>query len=88
MKVCYSIGEADRTFCGEISRLASAGANGRNISANDSFNIGWRHITKEELSANMDCGGKIKPISIFKVGVMGEYRGGNQFGKVVHATAG
>ena len=88
MKLCYSIGEADRTFCGEISRLASAGANGRNISANDSFNIGWRHITKEELSANMDCGGKISPIGIFTVGFMGDYGRGNQFGKVVHDKSG
>ena len=84
MKLCYSIGEADRTFCGEISRLASAGANGRNISANDSFNIGWRHIAKKELSANMYSDSEICFISIFAVGFINDYVQGNQFGKVVH----
>ena len=38
---------------GHISGVGSAWANGRNMPLNESFNIGWRYITKEELSANM-----------------------------------
>ena len=71
--LCYSIGEADSTLSAQISQAVSAWANGRDISANNSFNIGWRHITKEELSANMDSGSKVCLVGIFIVGFMGDY---------------
>ena len=72
----------------QISRRASAWANGRDISANNSFNIGWKHITKEELPANMDSGSKVCPIGIFIVGFMEDYGRGNQFSEVVHDKPG
>ena len=53
--LCYSVNEANRVLNGHFARPASAGANGRNILANESFDIWWRHITKKELSANMYC---------------------------------
>lgn len=70
--LCYSVNEANRMFCGHISRSASAGANERNIPANDSFNIGWRHITKKELSANMDSDSEICLIGVFIVGFLND----------------
>lgn len=51
---------------------------------NDSFNIGWRHIAKKELSANMYSDSEICFISIFAVGFINDYVQGNQFSKVVH----
>ena len=86
--LCYSIGEADRVLNAQISRRASTWANGRDISANNSFHIGWRHITKEELPANMDSGSKVCPIGIFIVGFMEDYGRGNQFSEVVHDKPG
>ena len=86
--LCYSIGEAYGTRTGHNTRSASAWTNWRNIPANDSFNIGWRHITKKELSANMDSDSEICFISIFAVGFMKDYVRGNQFGKVVHDESG
>jgi len=49
----YSIDEANRVLNGHFTRPASAGANGRNVLANESFNIWWRYITKKNMSANM-----------------------------------
>lgn len=82
------IGEADRVLNAQISRRASAWANGRDISANNGFNIGWKHITKEELPANMDSGSKVCPIGIFIVDFMEDYGRGNQFSDVVHDKPG
>ena len=87
-ELCYSIGEADRVLSAQISRAGSTRANGRDISANNSFNIGWRHITKEELPANMDSDSKVCPIGIFIVGFMEDYGRGNQFCEVVHDKSG
>lgn len=72
----------------KISRAASTWAKGRNISGNNSFNIGWRHITKKELPANMDSDSKISLIGIFIVSFIEDYGRGNQFGKVVHDKSG
>ena len=49
---------------GHHSGPASAGANGRNMSANESFKLRWRYITKEELSADMYSDRKVCFISI------------------------
>ena len=73
---------------GHFARSASAGSNWGNMPANDSFNIRWRHITKKELSANMDSDSEICLIGIFTVGFMGDYGRGNQFSKVVHDESG
>ena len=51
--LCYSVNEANRVLNGHFARPASTGANGRNMLTNESFNIGWRHITKEKLPADM-----------------------------------
>ena len=51
--LCYPVNEANRVLSGHFTRPASTGTNGRNMPANESFNIGWRHITKEKLSADM-----------------------------------
>ena len=67
---------------------ASAGSNWRNMPANDSFNIGWRYITKKVLSANMDSDSEICLIGIFGVGFMRDYGRGNQFSKAVHDESG
>ena len=73
---------------GHISRSASTGANGRNIPANDSFNIWWRYIAKKELSANMDSDSKVCFISILCISLLDDYGRGDQFGKVVHDEPG
>ena len=49
---------------GHHSEPASAGANGRNTSANESFNLRWRYITKKELSAHMYRDREVSFISI------------------------
>ena len=87
-ELCYSIGEADSALSAQISQAASAWANGGDISANNSFNIGWRHITKEELPANMDGDSKVCLVGIFIVGFMEDYGRGNQFCEVVHDKSG
>lgn len=56
-----------------ISWAASTWADGRDISADNSFNIGWRHIAKKELSANMDSGSKVCLIGILAAGFMEDY---------------
>ena len=86
--LCYSIGEADSVLNAGNTQAVSTRANGRNISANNSFNIRWRHIAKEELSANMDSDSKVCLVGIFIIGFMGDYGRGNQFGKVVHDKPG
>ena len=73
---------------GHHSRPASAGSNGRNMSANESFNLRWRYITKEELSAHMYSDRKVCFISILGVGFLNDYRRGNQLGKVIHDESG
>ena len=52
-KLCYSINGANSALNGRFPGSASAGANGRDIPLHESFNIRWRYITKEKLSANM-----------------------------------
>ena len=73
---------------GYLSRPASAGANGRNVPTNESFNIRWRYITKKELSANMYCDREVCFIGIFTVGFLDDYGRGNQLSKVVHDESG
>ena len=58
---------------GHFARPASARANRRNMPTNKSFNIGWRYITKEELSANMYSYSKVCFISIFCVSFLNDY---------------
>ena len=82
--LCYSIDEANRMLNGHFSRPASAGSNWGNMPANESFNVWWRYITKEELSANMYCDREICFISIFCVCFLNDYVRGNQLSKVVH----
>ena len=60
-------------FSGHFARSTSAGANGRNMPSNESFNIGWRYITKKELSANMYSYSEVCFISIFCVGILNDY---------------
>ena len=60
-------------FDGYFSRAASAGANGRNMSANESFNIWWRYITEEKLSANMYGDRKVCFIGILGVSFLNDY---------------
>ena len=82
--LCYSIEEANRVLNGRFARPASAGANGRNMPANESFNIWWRYITKKELSANMYRSRKVCFISVLTVCFLDDYGRGNQLSKVVH----
>ena len=86
--LCYPIGEANRVLNGHFARPASAGANGRNMPANESFNIWWRYITKKELSAYMYCDREVCFISILGVGFLDDYVRGNQLSKVVHDESG
>lgn len=58
---------------GHISGPASAGANGENIPANDSFHIWWRYIAKKELSANMYRDSEVRFISILCISLLDDY---------------
>ena len=58
------------------------------MSANESFNIWWRYITKKELSAYMYCDREVCFISILGVGFLDDYVRGNQLSKVVHDESG
>ena len=75
-------------FNGHFARPASAGANGRNMSSNESFNIWWRNIPKKELSANLYSNRKVRFVRVFSVGLLNDYVRGNQFRKVVHDHSG
>ena len=77
--LCYSVKEANRMFRGHFTRPASAGANGRNMPSNESFNIRWSNIAKKELSAYMYCYCKVCLINILCVSVLKDYGRGNQF---------
>ena len=87
-ELCYSINEANRMLNGHFARPASAGANGRNMPANESFNIWWRYITKIELSANMYGDSEVCFIGIFCIGFLDDYVRSNQLSKVVHDQSG
>ena len=86
--LCYSVDEAKRVLSGHLSRPASIRANGRNMLANERFNIWWRHITKKELSTNMYCDREVCFIGILAVGFLDDYGRGNQLSKVVHDESG
>ena len=86
--LCYSIEEADSVLDRRFSGTASAGANGRNMSANESFNNGWRDITKKELSADMYGDREVGFVSMLCVGFGEDHGRGDQFGKVVHDQSG
>ena len=73
---------------GHFSRPASAGSNWGNMPANESFNVWWRYITKEELSANMYCDREVCFVSILGVGFLDDYGRGNQLSEVVHDQSG
>ena len=75
-------------FYNHIARIASAGANDRNIPANGSFNIWWRNITKKKLSANLYSNREICFARVFSVELLNDYVRGNQFSKVVHDKSG
>ena len=55
---------------------------------NKSFNIGRRHIPKEELAANMYSSRKVGSISVLSVLFLNDYVRGNQLRKVVHSQLG
>ena len=86
--LCYSIDEADSVLDRRFSGTASAGANGRNMSANESFNNRWRDITKKELSADMYGDREVGFVSMLCVGFGDDHGRGDQFGKVVHDQSG
>ena len=86
--LCYSIDEADSVLDRRFSGTASAGANGRNMSANESFNNRWRNITKKELSADMYGDGEVGFVSMLCVDFGDDHGRGDQFGKVVHDQSG
>lgn len=54
-------------------RRVSAGSNWRNMPVDHSFNNRWRYISKKELSANMYCNGKVRFISVFRIGFLNDY---------------
>ena len=58
---------------GHLSRPASAGANGRNMLSDESFNIWWRYISKKELSANMYRDREVCFIGILSIGFLNDY---------------
>ena len=68
MKLCYSVEEAHRFFGGCLTRSGSTRANGRHKPPNKSFDIRWRYISKEELSANVYCDRKVYLVGILGVG--------------------
>lgn len=86
--LCYSIGEADSVLDRRFSGTASTGANGRNMSANESFNNRWRNITKKELSADMYGDREVGFVSMLCVDFGDDHGRGDQFGKVVHDQSG
>ena len=86
--LCYSVKEANRMFRGHFTRPASAGANGRNMPSNESFNIGWRHIIKKELPTNMYSDREVYFIRILTVGFLDDYVRGNQLREIVHDKSG
>ena len=53
-----------------------------------SFNNGWRHITKKELSANVYSDGEVCFIGILHIGFLDDYVRGNQLRKIVHNESG
>ena len=87
-KLCYSIEEAKGLFRLELTGPTPTGANGRNMLRKQGFNLRWREITQEELSANMYSGREIDLIGIFSVFLLNDYGLGNQFIEVVHSKAG
>lgn len=86
--LCYSVDEANRMPNGHFTRPASAGANGRNVPTNESFNIWWRYITKKELSAHMYRSREVCFVSILCICFLNDYGWGNQFREVVHDQPG
>ena len=86
-KLCYSVNEAHRMLDGHMTRSTSAWSNRRYKPSNKSFDIRWRYISEEELSANMYCDRKVYLIGILGVGFRNDYGRGNQFSKVVHDEA-
>ena len=72
-KLCYSINEANSVLNGHFPGPASAGANGRDIPLHESFNIRWRYITKEKLSANMYRDREVCFIGILSARFLNDY---------------
>ena len=87
-ELCYSIEEANRILSGHHSRSAPTRSNGRDMSANESFNFRWRYITKKELSAHMYSDREVCFISILRAGFLNDYGRGNQLGEVIHDESG
>ena len=58
------------------------------MSANESFNIGWRNIATKKLPANMYRNRKVGLIVMLCVCFLNDYVRGNQFGEVVHDKSG
>ena len=87
-KLCYSIQEANRMLSGQFARPASAGSNRRDMPANESFNIWWRYIAKEKLSAYMYCDREVCLIGILSICFLDDYVRSNQLSKVVHDESG
>ena len=71
-----------------IAWETSSWANGRDISSQDSFNIGWRNISKKELSTNVYSNGEVYFVGVLLRGLLNDYGRGNQFGEIVHDEPG
>ena len=87
-KLCYSISEANRVFRIHFAKPASPSANGRLVFLDGGFNVRWRRIPQEELSASVYSSSKVCLIGEFCIRRRNDYVRGNQFGKVVHNKAG
>ena len=72
----------------QFAMSVSARANGRQVSCNEGFKIGWRHIPAEELPTNMYAGREIDTIVMLSAALLDDYVRGNQFGEVVHRKSG
>ena len=62
----------------------SAVANRDEVLANQGFNMGWRNVSLEKLSANMYNSRKACLLNILSVFILDDCVCGNQFTKVVH----
>ncbi len=87
-ELCYSVDETHRASWRKPTRTASAWANRGNSLGNESFGLGWRHISKEDLTANMYGSREVGFVDILVAALLNDYMRGNQFREIVHNEPG
>lgn len=72
----------------QLTRRGSAWSDRRNQAGKEGFKIGWRHIPKEELSANVYSGRKVDLVGVLSANHRNHRARGDELGEVVHDKAG